>query len=77
LAFTFAFAADFRGGFLTLAAFFLAPLPGFLPLPLAMPSSLRFEVESFYQTALWFARHSTAVFIRRSVFPIVARRKRT
>src|SRR6478672_10438115 len=69
--FALAFVA-LRTGFFALAAFFLAPLPGFLPLPLAMPSSLRFEVECFYQTALCFARHSGDVFIRPSVFPIVA-----
>src|SRR5579883_326516 len=47
LTFALAFTADFALGFRALAAFFLAPLPGFLPLPLAMPSSLRFEVVSF------------------------------
>jgi hypothetical protein len=73
--FALAFGA-LRTGFFVLAAFFLAPLPGFLPLPLAMPSSLPFEVVSFYQTALWLARHSIGVFTRRSVFPIAARHKR-
>src|SRR5689334_3360671 len=79
LTFALAFTADLAAGFLALAAFFL-PLPGFLPLPLflrsAMPSSLPFEVVSFYQTALWFGCHSIDPFGRRSVFPIAARRKR-
>jgi|SRR5690349_1860866 len=74
-AFAFAFAADFAVGFLALAAFFLAPLPGFLLLSLAIPSSLRFEGRASLTKPRRGSR--VPVIVRQSVFPIVVRRKRT
>src|SRR6185437_786140 len=78
-AFVFAFAADFliadlTVGFFALAAFFLAPLPGFLLLSLAIPSSLRFEGRDSSTKPRRGSR--VPVFVRQSVFPIVVRRKR-
>src|SRR6185437_8416878 len=79
LTFAFAFAADFLApdlavGFFALAAFFLAPLPGFLLLSLAIPSSLRFEGRDSSTKPRRGSR--VPVFVRQSVFPIVVRRKR-
>src|SRR5690349_11135459 len=75
LTFAFAFAAALAVGFFALAAFFLAPLPGFLLLSLAIPSSLRFEGRASLTKPRRGSR--VPVIVRQSVFPIVVRRKRT